>query len=631
MKKINCTLLLGFVFVCFSFSQQINLPKGFSSVEKMQMDTYLSTLLINSDVFVDPPNFPVRTMAEWEEIQALTIAWEGFEPILLEIVRNSVDQCNVIIACDSPNEVEDYLIDNDVEIDNVDFLNINTNSIWMRDYGQNTVYSNDVDSLFLVDWIYNRPRPDDDSYPEFLANYLNIDLYQTSVSPYNLVSTGGNFMSDGFGTAFSSNLILNENDGAGPYNSVNYPNHTEQEIDEIMNLFMGIDNYIKMPVLPFDGISHIDMHMKLLDEETLLVSQYPEGVSDGPQIEENLNFILDNFTTKWGTPFKVIRIPSPPSSSGAYPGEQDFNPIDGYYRTYTNSVFVNKTVLVPFYREEFDTIAQRIYEEALPGYNIVGIDVDNNNNNLISQSGAIHCITHSVGVDNPLLISYKKIENDCYNQFPYVVLQSLIKHTSGIQNAYFHYRIEGDENFLSTQMQNNGNDMWDMVLTFDAFNVNIEYYVSAISNSGKEQVRPITAPDGFNSFFYGSNDCIGWVSGCTDSFACNFNAQANVDDNSCEYPIEFYDCEGTCLDDGDLDFLCDQIDNCVDIYNPNQEDFNNDGVGDACDGLSITELLDSEKLIAIIDITGREIYSINKGDIVFLIFDSGMVKKQLIY
>ena len=34
----------------------------------------------------------------------------------------------------------------------------------------------------------------------------------------------------------------------------------------------------------------------------------------------------------------------------------------------------NNTVL-SLYRQEYDTIAQRIYEEALPGYNIVGIDV----------------------------------------------------------------------------------------------------------------------------------------------------------------------------------------------------------------------------------------------------------------
>ena len=85
--------------------------------------------------------------------------------------------------------------------------------------------ASNVDSLFLVDWIYNRPRPDDDVFPEALSNYLDIDLYQTSVYPYNFVATGGNFMSDGFGTAFSSNLIIDENDGSGPYNSVNYPNH----------------------------------------------------------------------------------------------------------------------------------------------------------------------------------------------------------------------------------------------------------------------------------------------------------------------------------------------------------------------------------------------------------------------
>ena len=47
----------------------------------------------------------------------------------------------------------------------------------------------------------------------------------------------------------------------------------------------------------YDGIHHIDMHMKLLDESTLLVSEYPTGVADGPQIEANLQYVLSNFTT----------------------------------------------------------------------------------------------------------------------------------------------------------------------------------------------------------------------------------------------------------------------------------------------------------------------------------------------
>ena len=55
-----------------------------------------------------------------------------------------------------------------------------------------------------------------------------------------------------------------------------------------MNKFLGVDRYIKMNTLPYDQIHHIDMHMKLLDEETLLVGQYPPGIADGPQIEANL-------------------------------------------------------------------------------------------------------------------------------------------------------------------------------------------------------------------------------------------------------------------------------------------------------------------------------------------------------
>ena len=221
------------------------------------------------------------------------------------------------------------------------------------------------------------------------------------------------------------------------------------------------------------------------------------------QIEENLEYILDNFTTKYGTPFKVIRIPSPPSTSGAYPGSQPGNQTDGYYRTYTNSVFVNKTVLVPFYREEYDTIAQRIYEEALPGYNIVGIDCDNSGNNIISLSGAIHCITHSVGVNDPLLISFKQIEDVCLDEgIPYVTLSAFVKHKSGINSVNFNYRYAGESQFNSVSMQdNNVDNNWSVVMSFDELS-DIEYYISAISNSGKQQVRPMTAPEGYYSFNY---------------------------------------------------------------------------------------------------------------------------------
>ena len=107
--------------------------------------------------------------------------------------------------------------------------------------------------------------------------------------------------------------------------------------------------------------------------------------------------------------------------------------------------------------------------------------------------------------------------------------------------------------------------------------------------------------------------------GCTDIFACNYDIEAIISDNSCEYPItnfdcngnclvavdctglcggstvydecgecggngalEFYDCDGNCISDIDNDGFCDQIDNCFEDYNPSQIDSDNDGYGDEC-------------------------------------------------
>ena len=117
MKNLLSNLVLFLSFFSIIHSQNLDvLPKNFLENEKSKMSQYLDAFKIKSnlDIFTTPPDFPVRTMAEWEEIQALTIAWEGFEPILTEIVRNSVDECKVIIACDNPSEVSSYLLSNNV-------------------------------------------------------------------------------------------------------------------------------------------------------------------------------------------------------------------------------------------------------------------------------------------------------------------------------------------------------------------------------------------------------------------------------------------------------------------------------------------------------------------------------------
>ncbi|MGB2230510.1 MAG: hypothetical protein ACPH1A_04620, partial [Flavobacteriales bacterium] len=84
-----------------------------------------------------------------------------------------------------------------------------------------------------------------------------------------------------------------------------------------------------------------------------------------------------------------------------------------------------------------------------------------------------------------------------------------------------------------------------------------------------------------------NGSCVVVVEGCTDMGACNFSPGATMDDGSCdyiscagclvssacnfdpmalianndlcEYPVQYYDCDGNCLLDGDGDGVCDQL------------------------------------------------------------------------
>lgn len=503
-KTLHVALWLGLFFTHSLYAQQNILPNGFAPGEEQLMQSYLEHVYAGSQNragITTPPTLPIRTAAQWEESQALVITWTGFPAILREIVRAAQTECKVIIHCSDSNSVKSNLTSHSVPLTNLMFIEVAYNSIWIRDYGANTCYLNDVDSLVLVDWIYNRPRPDDDLIPEAYSSLLGIPLYTTTAAPNNLMNTGGNWMVDGLGTAFASNLILDENDGNGSY-AINYPNHTATEIDTLMAHYHGINKYIRMPTLPYDGIHHIDMHMKFLDEKTLLVGEFPSGVSDGPQIEANIQYVLSTFTNAFGDPYKVVRVPMPPSTGGSYPGAPYGN---GYYRTYSNFVIVNKTVIMPIYREEYDTTAVRVIRENMPGYKIVTIDADDYNGNsdldqnIVSQSGVIHCITHLVGVQDPLRIVHNYLE-DTYDQVNPYTVDALIQHKSGIANATLYWTTDTTQPYTPVVMTNTSGDTWTAGIPAQPGGSEIFYYIHAQANSGKQQVRPMPAPDGYWHF-----------------------------------------------------------------------------------------------------------------------------------
>jgi len=110
------------------------------------------------------------------------------------------------------------------------------------------------------------------------------------------------------------------------------------------------------------------------------------------------------------------------------------------------------------------------------------------------------------------------------------------------------------------------------------------------------------------------DDCIGEYDECG---VCNGNGSEL-----------YYDCFGNCISDIDIDEVCDELDNCPEDYNPNQEDFNSDNIGDACDGIGLDEDVIQRKLIKVVDVLGREINKKNKDALLLYIYDDGSVKKN---
>ena len=86
--------------------------------------------------------------------------------------------------------------------------------------------------------------------------------------------------------------------------------------------------------------------------------------------------------------------------------------------------------------------------------------------------------------------------------------------------------------------------------------------------SGQVYVQVFIGGDGSNefrdTFYFGAGAP---EPGCTDETACNYDAEASEDDGSCTYPdATNLDCDGNCLNDADADGICDEdeIPGCTD-------------------------------------------------------------------
>ncbi|HSD62726.1 MAG TPA: T9SS type A sorting domain-containing protein, partial [Ignavibacteriaceae bacterium] len=147
------------------------------------------------------------------------------------------------------------------------------------------------------------------------------------------------------------------------------------------------------------------------------------------------------------------------------------------------------------YEFQYDTTAFRIYREAMPGYNIVGV----NSNAIIPSLGAIHCIVKEVGVLNPLWISHPKIDGIVTETGPYEI-NANIKSAAGISDAEVYWTTDTTAGYSAIQMTEIVPDSFTASIPDQINGTEVFYYISASSNDGRNISEPITAPAGYYHF-----------------------------------------------------------------------------------------------------------------------------------
>ncbi len=483
-------LILLFLFSCSNISEK--------NVEKVESN-YYSQGIHN------------RTVAEWEPALGTLVVWPLSIPHKLAIeLANDNHLFTMVENEDARKDAEKWFDEWNISSDNVTFIYANqgVDAWWTRDWGPSAVFThNNEYTLADGKYIYSTPATgmacndslqflykdqnnkveltqidDDATIP--LAKQLGFELMDL---PFN--NTGGNVLTDGVGTAFSTCIIFSEN---------NYHGIERERFLQLNDSLLGFQQYNIISNFENRGIQHIDCLLKLLDEETILIAEPPNDHELFSVYNDIVSEELSMLKSPYDRPYRILRI-----KTARYKDE--------LLAAYTNSLILNKTVYVPLFDIPQDSIALKTWEDAMPGYNIKGFKFALEDEPLVTtqlkehyqtygwnDGDALHCRTRAIWNPDMLFISVKRIKSIVESSQGNKVYASIIDYsgTGLVENkSELHWKLSGEIKWNSIPLsQIDSENHFFAQIPNQNSGTTIQYYVSAVSASGEKETRPITAP-----------------------------------------------------------------------------------------------------------------------------------------
>lgn len=422
------------------------------------------------DTYTVIETFDKRMSAEFEPCAMVKMCYPNNMPLS---AYKEIAKDNKILLLVNPNSSGNSRISSarsalqgaGVNMDNVTFLDMPIDvdyNYWVRDFSPFYVF--DKYNLSIVDFTYNRPqRTEQNAVPKKLANYFNYPYSKMSIT-----HTGGNLMQDGRGTAFSDDLVVSENDG------------DETNVVNQMKTYTGTDRYVITIDPQGDYIAHIDCWAKIVAPDKIIVAKLPKS-NNRYQYYEQVATELGNTKCIYGYNYKIYRVEEPGGDTVA---------------PYTNSLIANNHVYMPLGENStYNQNALNVYKEALPGYEVVGIEGFNSSNrNAFLNTDALHCRTHEVPDKDMLFIDSREVLNGTveYNT-DYLVKTNVISYSQSEvkdENVNIYYSVNGAayQKVSMTRYKETTN------FTFNFTDLksgdDVKYYIEAKDENSKIAVDP---------------------------------------------------------------------------------------------------------------------------------------------
>lgn len=453
-----------------------------------------------------------RLAAEWEPIKGVMITWPAYLPhaYMVDLINNY----HVYMCYPDENskaEAIQYFTKYEANVKNITWCKGNQgfDAPWVRDWGMHPIFD-EKGNFYLAGAEYQMSTPfvtfeepevmfDAEHNPLTTTSYeQEEDKAQPDIAkaighkfiklPFAL--TGGNIMSDGHDKLISMHVLQTENRAKGI---------ADDEFYSLVSSMTGMSDYSILSNYADFGLQHIDCYLKMVDEETLIVSRTPEEHHLYERYENLLNNEVKKLRTRYGRPYKIYRIDIVPFNEGS-----------DELTAYVNSIILNKTVYVPMYGIEQDRIAIEQWQEAMPGYTIKGFEFDLKSEPEIENitgyertgwgtEDVIHCRTRAIWDEKMLYMSLMKLPEAVTAGNPIEILAEIIDYSGeGLVNnsEKLIYRLnEGDwqEELLAV----NGNREEYLGKLNAKAGDKIDYYIQAKSQSGRKETMPRVAPKGF--------------------------------------------------------------------------------------------------------------------------------------